>query len=48
MPAWLYALLCLAVPAVWGVVMFWVFDLWHRRRRREDLRAGPPPIDYSI
>jgi hypothetical protein len=57
MPTWLYVLLCLAVPSVWGVAMFYAFELVARRARRgggpkgsaaagDD--KGPPPVDYSI
>lgn len=48
MRPWVYALLCVVVPAVWGALAAWAFGAWERRRRVNELRAGPPPIDYSI
>ncbi|MCA9596889.1 MAG: hypothetical protein KC776_26420 [Myxococcales bacterium] len=42
-----YALACVVVPAVWGVLMYFVFGYWDARRRRAP-KDGPPPIDYSI
>lgn len=45
---WGYALACVAVPAVWGVVMYYAFGWWDARRRRRAQRDAPPPIDYSI
>ncbi|MEW5854130.1 MAG: hypothetical protein AB2A00_35470 [Myxococcota bacterium] len=43
----LYALACVAIPAVWGVVMVYVFGRWAERRRQDSAR-DIPPIDYSI
>jgi len=55
MPLWLHAALCVVVPALWGVVMYHLFNAVAKRRAQ---RAGeepgahpadlPPPIDYSI
>jgi hypothetical protein len=49
----LYAILCVLVPAAWGLVMYHAFGFVDRRRRvREGARpaAEPeyPPIDYYI
>lgn len=41
---WLYALACMVVPAVWGVVVAMVFTRWERRNGRRDGR----PVDYAI
>jgi len=45
-----YAFACVALPAVWGVLMYYVFGLIQRRRERIVGRTtgDPPPIDYSI
>jgi hypothetical protein len=48
MPMWLHATLCVTVPAVWGVIMYYAFDLVRRRREAERSDDDPPPIDYSI
>ena len=48
MPMWLYALACVVVPGVWGVIMFYVFNAVGRRRAQREQRDRPPPIDYSI
>jgi hypothetical protein len=45
MPLWLYAVLCVLVPAIWGVAMFFAFNALKKRPREED---DPPPVDYSI
>jgi hypothetical protein len=46
---WLYAILCLLMPAVWAVVVSFALDAIARRRRREtDQTSRPPPIDYVI
>ena len=45
MPLWLYALLCVVVPAVWGVAMYYAFTALKKRPAQHD---DPPPIDYSI
>jgi uncharacterized SAM-binding protein YcdF (DUF218 family) len=43
----LYAIACVAIPALWGVVMYYAFGYWERRRRKA--RAPElPPVDYSI
>ncbi len=47
MSGWLYALLCLVVPALWGVLMYYLFG-WIQRRRRQVTREDAPPVDYSI
>ena len=44
---WLYVLGCIAIPALWGIAMYYVFGAIDRRRRRAP-RAEAPPIDYSI
>lgn len=43
---WGYALLCVAVPALWGLLMVAAFEAWERRQggRRRHRRAR----DYSI
>jgi hypothetical protein len=48
MAALWYPLGCVLVPCVIGIVMYFGFEAWERRRR-----AGPPEnelpiIDYSI
>ncbi len=50
MPLWAYIVLCLVVPAVWGVMMYKAFDWLVRRRAASDADGGDeqPPIDYSI
>jgi hypothetical protein len=40
----MYALACVVVPAVWGVVVATVFTRWDRRSGRRDGR----PVDYAI
>jgi uncharacterized membrane protein len=42
---WGYALLCVTVPALWGLVMVAVFERWERRYGRRSHRRR---IDYSI
>jgi hypothetical protein len=44
----IYVALCLVVPAAWGVVMYFLFNLIGKRREAERDRDEPPPIDYSI
>jgi hypothetical protein len=46
MPLWLYAALCVVVPAAWGVIMYFLFGFVDRRRTAR--RGEAPPIDYSI
>jgi hypothetical protein len=41
-----YVCLCVAVPALWGIVSYFAFGAI--RRKREAKTDGPPPIDYSI
>ena len=53
MPMWLHAGLCVVVPGVWGVVMYFAFNAASRRAaevvtRPSDSGDQPPPIDYSI
>jgi hypothetical protein len=48
MPLWLHATLCVLIPAVWGVIMYFVFDLLRKRRLTQRRDDDPPPIDYSI
>jgi hypothetical protein len=45
-----YAVACVVLPALWGVLMYYVFGLVQRRRRRGAAHEAPnpPPIDYSI
>jgi hypothetical protein len=45
-----YAVACVILPALWGVLVYLVFGLLQRRRARRIGRApgDPPPIDYSI
>ena len=43
-----YALACVAVPCIIGGVMFLLFDLWDRRRRRTKSDDTLPIIDYLI
>jgi len=45
-----YAIACVVLPALWGVLMYYAFGFVQRRReRRSTRRAGdPPPADYSI
>lgn len=44
MDSWLYAAVCLVVPALWGLSMYALFGAWERRKKPGEL----PPIDYSI
>jgi len=39
---WLYAAACVVIPALWGLIMYAVFNRFHRKRKQ------PPPIDYMI
>lgn len=43
----LYIAACLILPIVWGVLVNWLFNLWHGRRseRAEDESIFP---DYQI
>jgi hypothetical protein len=45
-----YAVACIVLPALWGVLMYHVFGLVQRRRGRRAMHEAshPPPIDYSI
>jgi hypothetical protein len=43
----LYTAACLAVPAVWAVIMFKVFELVRRASPRKKPDKDPP-IDYMI
>jgi hypothetical protein len=45
---WIYAALCVVVPAAWGIVMYFAFEAVDRRRRARMRKDLPPPIDYSI
>jgi hypothetical protein len=47
MAPWLYAIVCVLVPAAWGLVMYHAFSFMDRRRM-EAKPDDPPPIDYSI
>jgi len=50
-----YALLCVAVPVIWGLIVFWlanhiekrVLERGHRRGQ-DDRSATMPPLDYHI
>ena len=49
----LYAAVCVAVPSLWGLTMYWVFSAAQKRARLAAARRGQdgrelPPIDYSI
>lgn len=48
MPPWLYAVSCVVLPAVWGVLMYFAFGALERRRKKSSAKDAPPPIDYSI
>ena len=48
MSEWGYAALCVVVPAVWGILMYYAFGALDRRRRNLSKRGDPPPVDYSI
>ena len=45
---WVYALECIAVPCLVGALVFTVFDLWDRRRRRVVPDEGLPVVDYLL
>ena len=47
-PTWLYIVLCVVVPAVWGVCMVAAFNLIDGRRSKPPAEPTLPPIDYSI
>lgn len=47
MPLWLHVIACVVVPAGWGVLMYFAFNVLDRRRA-EPRPEDPPPIDYSI
>jgi hypothetical protein len=44
----LHVIACVALPAVWGVAMYYVFSAANRRLSAPESSSGPPPIDYSI
>ncbi len=44
----LYVAACLAVPALWGALMYVAFGLLQRRRRPADPHNPAPPADYTI
>ncbi|MBK7579120.1 MAG: hypothetical protein IPI67_02850 [Myxococcales bacterium] len=48
MSAWLYPLACVVLPGVWGVLMYFAFGAFERRRRTSVKKDALPPIDYSI
>jgi hypothetical protein len=48
MIGWAYALECVALPCAIGLVMYVVFGVWDRKRRRASKGAGLPYIDYHI
>lgn len=45
---WLYAVGCVVVPCAIGGVMFALFNVWDRRRRRAKEDDGLPSIEYFI
>ena len=44
----LYALACVAVPALWGLLMYRVFGWLRNRTKKGGGKDEPPPVDYSI
>lgn len=48
MTGWRYVLACIAVPCLVGGVMYRLFDLWDRARRRSRSDEGLPRIDYLL
>jgi hypothetical protein len=46
MPAWLYALACVAVPCGIGTVMYVLFGAWDRRRSKK--AQDVPVVEYFI
>ena len=48
MSLWLYSGLCVVVPAIWGIVMYFAFNALASRRQEQQRAGDPPPIDYSI
>jgi hypothetical protein len=48
MPLWLHALLCVVVPCLFGLTMYFAFELWNRRRLRSSSDRELPVIDYLI
>lgn len=46
MHPYLYAALAVVVPAVWGVLMYFVFGVLDKKAKKSG--EGPPPVDYSI
>lgn len=49
MGPWLYAALCVAIPALWALLMFWLVTALERRTAPPDsTRDSLPPPDYSI
>lgn len=43
-----FALLCVVVPVVWGVLVNKAFDAWRARRGRGARGDGPIFPDYQI
>jgi hypothetical protein len=39
---------CVVVPAGWGVLMYFVFNALSAKRAASDRDVEPPPVDYSI
>ncbi len=37
-PGWLYVVLCLLIPLIWGIASAWVFDWWQSRRTQPKSR----------
>jgi hypothetical protein len=46
--SWWYPLACVLLPAAVGLLMFGLFELWDRHRRRAKPDDGLPLIDYFI
>jgi hypothetical protein len=44
-PKALYIALCVAVPPLWGLVSYWLFDLVARRWPRKPGNGTPEPAD---
>jgi hypothetical protein len=46
MTGWLYVAACVVGPALWGILMYFVFEVIDKRKRRAP--GDEPPVDYSI
>lgn len=48
MTGWLYVAACVVIPGAWGVLAYFAFGAFERRRKHAARRDARPPVDYSI